>query len=237
MYVFKNIKTTTKLPVEIFAHGAHCVSYSGNCLMSGLIGYRSGNRGRCVGSCRKPYELINLTTNESLGTSYILSMKDLATIEVLKDLDFVDSLKIEGRMKRPEYVAASVRACRQALDDGIVDFETKDMLRSVFARSGFTDGYYMGKLGSDMFGKREKEDVISANESLFKKIRSLYNKEAQLIPLKMQFKAISDELMSLSITDDFGNTAFVEEAPPEKAEKSINVTLSGIVTSVKFEQL
>lgn len=136
----KNVKTTTKLPVEIFAHGAHCVSYSGNCLMSGLIGYRSGNRGRCVGSCRKPYELINLTTNESLGTSYILSMKDLATIEVLKDLDFVDSLKIEGRMKEPSYVSNVISHYRYALDNGKPIDNSMKNLQKTFTRS-FTKGY------------------------------------------------------------------------------------------------
>lgn len=77
----KEIKKEAKIPLEIFVHGALCVSYSGNCLMSGLIGYRSGNRGRCVGSCRKPYELIDCTTGKSLGSSYILSTKDLNTID------------------------------------------------------------------------------------------------------------------------------------------------------------
>jgi putative protease len=80
----KEIKKIAQIPIEIFVHGALCVSYSGNCLMSGLIGYRSGNRGRCVGSCRKPYELIDRNTGESLGTNYILSTKDLNTIDILK---------------------------------------------------------------------------------------------------------------------------------------------------------
>ena len=82
----KEIKKTCQIPLEIFVHGALCVSYSGNCLMSGLIGYRSGNRGRCVGSCRKPYELIDRDTGQSLGQSYILSKKDLNTIDYIEEL-------------------------------------------------------------------------------------------------------------------------------------------------------
>lgn len=82
----KEIRRIAKIPLEIFVHGALCVSYSGNCLMSGLIGYRSGNRGRCVGSCRKEYELIDKTTDTSLGKNYILSTKDLNTIDYINAL-------------------------------------------------------------------------------------------------------------------------------------------------------
>ncbi len=82
----KEIKKIAKIPLEIFVQGALCISYSGNCLMSGLIGYRSGNRGRCVGSCRKEFELIDKTTETSLGKNYILSAKDLNTIDYIDDL-------------------------------------------------------------------------------------------------------------------------------------------------------
>lgn len=139
----KKVKEEIKMPIEVFAHGAHCVSYSGNCLMSGLIGYRSGNRGRCVGSCRKPYELINKTKNESLGTSYILSMKDLATIESINDLSFVDSLKIEGRMKEPSYVANVIKHYRSAIDNGMISNDAVFNLEKTFHRS-FTKGYLFG---------------------------------------------------------------------------------------------
>ncbi|MFV0517664.1 MAG: DUF3656 domain-containing protein [Aminipila sp.] len=135
----KEIKKIAKIPLEIFVHGALCVSYSGNCLMSGLIGYRSGNRGRCVGSCRKEYELINKTTETSLGKSYILSTKDLNTIDYINDLKEVDSLKIEGRMKEPAYVANVVSKYRMALDDNITK-EDKENLSKTFNRT-FTKGY------------------------------------------------------------------------------------------------
>ncbi len=146
----QRIKKISKMPIEAFVHGALCVSYSGNCLMSGLIGYRSGNRGRCVGSCRKPYELINSTTNETLTKSYILSMKDLCTIDKIKDLSFVDSLKIEGRMKEPVYVANVVNLYRKALD-GQYEKEDLNLLRKTFNRT-YTKGYIF---------KEDKENIVN----------------------------------------------------------------------------
>ncbi|MGL4344941.1 MAG: DUF3656 domain-containing U32 family peptidase [Cellulosilyticaceae bacterium] len=135
----KEIKRIAKIPLEIFVHGALCVSYSGNCLMSGLIGYRSGNRGRCVGSCRKEYELIDQTTDTSLGENYILSTKDLNTIDYINDLKEIDSLKIEGRMKEPAYVANVISRYRMALDHKITK-EDKENLSKTFNRT-FTKGY------------------------------------------------------------------------------------------------
>ena len=135
----KEIRRIAKIPIEIFVHGALCVSYSGNCLMSGLIGYRSGNRGRCVGSCRKEYELIDKTTDTSLGKNYILSTKDLNTIDYTNDLIEIDSLKIEGRMKEPAYVANVVSKYRMALDNKITE-EDKENLNKTFNRT-FTKGY------------------------------------------------------------------------------------------------
>ena len=135
----KEIKQAAKIPLEIFVHGALCVSYSGNCLMSGLIGYRSGNRGRCVGSCRKEYELFDKTTGTSLGRSYLLSTKDLNTIDYIDELKEIDSLKIEGRMKEPAYVANVVAQYRAALD-GKASAGNKDNLKKTFNRT-FTKGY------------------------------------------------------------------------------------------------
>lgn len=135
----KQIKKLAKIPLEIFVHGALCISYSGNCLMSGLIGYRSGNRGRCVGSCRKEYELIDTTTDSTLAKNYILSTKDLNTIDYINDLKEIDSLKIEGRMKEPAYVANVVSKYRKALDEDITK-EDKENLNKTFHRT-FTKGY------------------------------------------------------------------------------------------------
>lgn len=135
----KEIKRKAEIPLEIFVHGALCVSYSGNCLMSGLLGNRCANRGRCVGSCRKAYELIDKTTDTSLGNSYILSTKDLNTIDYIHDLKEIDSLKIEGRMKAPTYVANVVSKYRRALDHKITG-EDKENLKKTFNRT-FTKGY------------------------------------------------------------------------------------------------
>ncbi|MDD7718478.1 MAG: DUF3656 domain-containing protein [Eubacteriaceae bacterium] len=144
----KEIKRLSKVPIEIFVHGALCVSYSGNCLMSGLIGYRSGNRGRCVGSCRKEYELIDKSADKSLGKSYILSTKDLNTIEQIDQLKGIDSLKIEGRMKEPAYVANVVSQYRKALD-GQAGSEDIDNLKKTFNRT-FTKGYLFNEDKKDI---------------------------------------------------------------------------------------
>ncbi|MEG0156095.1 MAG: U32 family peptidase [Anaerovoracaceae bacterium] len=151
------IKKIAKVPLEVFVHGALCVSYSGNCLMSGLIGYRSGNRGRCVGSCRKEYELIEMDTEKSLGKSYILSTKDLNTIDHIHALKGIDSLKIEGRMKEPAYVANVVSKYRKALDDKITE-EDKDDLQKTFNRT-FTKGY--------LFHEDQKEITNTARPNNF----------------------------------------------------------------------
>ncbi|MEE0773329.1 MAG: peptidase U32 family protein, partial [Anaerovoracaceae bacterium] len=139
----RKIRRNAEIPVEIFVHGALCISYSGNCLMSGLIGYRSGNRGRCVGSCRKPYELIDTATGNSMGESYILSTKDLNTIDHIEEMRGIDSLKIEGRMKEPVYVANVVSKYRAALD-GSLTAEDKENLDKTFNRT-YTKGYIFGE--------------------------------------------------------------------------------------------
>ena len=139
----KQIRKTSGIPIEVFVHGALCVSYSGNCLMSGLIGYRSGNRGRCVGSCRKPYELLDRETGESFGSGYLLSMKDLNTIDYIEELKAADSLKIEGRMKEPAYVANVTSRYRRALD-GEIDLSDKEALQKTFNRT-YTKGYMFGE--------------------------------------------------------------------------------------------
>lgn len=144
----KEIKKAVSIPLEIFIHGALCVSYSGNCLMSGLIGYRSGNRGRCVGSCRKEYQLIDKTTNQSFEKCYLLSMKDLNTIDHIQELKNIDSLKIEGRMKEPFYVANVVAKYREALD-GTISTSSKQQLEKTFHRT-FTKGYLFGEDKKDI---------------------------------------------------------------------------------------
>lgn len=134
----RKIKETTGIEVETFIHGALCVSYSGNCLMSSMIGERSGNRGRCAGCCRRLYTLIDIEEgNKALTKGYLLSMKDLNTANYIKDMDFVDSYKIEGRMKEPAYVGAVTRLYRQIIDNEQVD--RREFVK-VFNRT-YTKGY------------------------------------------------------------------------------------------------
>ncbi len=134
----RKIKKETKVPIELFVHGALCVSYSGNCLMSGLIGLRSGNRGRCVGCCRKEFTLYN--DIKTFGKNYLLSMKDLNTTSYIKDIQIADSLKIEGRMKEPTYVASVVRTYRDLINNNISVLEANANLEKTFHRT-FTKGY------------------------------------------------------------------------------------------------
>lgn len=135
--VLKDIKNNLDIELETFIHGALCVCYSGNCFMSSMIGERSGNRGRCAGCCRQIYSLINLNTNKNINTGYLLSMKDLNTINYIKDLKFIDSLKVEGRMKDGSYVYSVAKAYREALDN---DSNLNNSLDYIFNRT-YTKGF------------------------------------------------------------------------------------------------
>lgn len=135
--IIKEIKYKADIEVETFIHGALCVSYSGNCFMSASIGERSGNRGRCAGCCRKLYTLVDLDNKTNIKTGYLLSMKDLNLSSYIKDMEFIDSFKIEGRMKEPAYVASVTNTYRKIIDKENVD--TKD-LEKVFNRT-YTKGF------------------------------------------------------------------------------------------------
>ena len=156
------------IETEIFVHGALCMSVSGQCYMSAMIGSRSANRGCCGQACRLPFSAVGDKNKAAL------SLKDLSLLPNAQELAEmgVDSFKIEGRMKRPEYVASAVHELKAALEGEAPDMK---LLRGVFSRSGFTDGYYTAQR-QDMFGVREKDDVISAHE-LIPKIHELYRFE------------------------------------------------------------
>lgn len=168
----KYLCENSPLELEVFVHGALCMCVSGQCLMSAFLGSRSGNRGLCAQPCRLPFKAEN-------GTGHDLSLKDLSLVEYIKELSELGvlSFKIEGRMKRPEYVCAAVKACRMAAD-GELNAEILRDLESLFTRSGFTDGYYKNKKGREMFGFREKENVKSATKDLLSKYSSMYNRES-----------------------------------------------------------
>ncbi len=175
----KMIRDAVNTELEVFVHGAHCMSTSGNCYLSAMLGERSGNRGLCAQGCR-----LNWTNTH--GREYALSLKDMSYLDNIKDLMEIgiNSFKIEGRMKRPEYVAAAVSSLKKAMND---EFYDKLTLRSVFSRSGFTDGYLKGKRTVDMFGYRLKEDVTSAT-TVLKELETSYKNEIR--PNKANAKLI-----------------------------------------------
>lgn len=207
----KEIKNNTEAEIEIFIHGALCMSVSGQCYMSSIFGERSGNRGLCAQPCRLPFAVQGGTGND-------LSLKDLSLVEKADDILSmgIESLKIEGRMKRPEYVSAAVTSVKCSLD-GNLQQDLTEKLRAVFSRSGFTQGYFESKLGREMFGIRQKEDVTASTNKVLTDLSRAYEKETPLIPVEFYLSVVEGEKVSLSVSA-MGKTCFVsDDAIPEKA--------------------
>lgn len=205
-----DIRRKTDAELEMFVHGALCMCVSGQCLMSAVFGGRSGNRGLCAQPCRLPFAAEG-------GTGHDLSLRDLSLLPYLRELSDsgIASFKIEGRMKRPEYVAAAVTACRKALD-GAENDEIFDVLRRVFSRSGHTDGYYMAKRGVSMFGTRQKEDVTAAS-SVLPELQKLYAEDKPLYPVTFSFTAKENAPVTLTAFSS-GKEISVEGDVPQKAQ-------------------
>ena len=201
------------IELEVFVHGALCMCVSGQCYFSAVLGSRSGNRGKCAQPCRLPFSLNG-------GSDHALSLKDNSLINHIKDLENagVASLKIEGRMKRPEYVCAATRACVEARDFGFVTDKTRDNLEKVFSRTGFTDGYILGKRTGDMFGRRTKDDVQSADSRLLKDIANSYKAEYSHIPVDIDFSAKAGEAPKIEITDGASKVTCVADTLAETAK-------------------
>lgn len=174
----RRIHEQVDIEIECFVHGALCYCYSGQCLLSSLIGGRSGNRGRCAQPCRLPYD-VKRDGKSCLGKDqrYVMSLKDLCVLDILPELleAGIDSLKIEGRMKSPRYTAGVVSIYRKYVDmykkwgrDGYqVNPEDKKMLLDLFDRGGFTEGYYRQHNGRDMVALKEKPAFRQGNQKLF----------------------------------------------------------------------
>ena len=186
----RHICAHAPVEIETFMHGALCVCYSGQCLMSSMIGGRSGNRGRCAQPCRLPYTLVDEKGQDVLGDkagSYLLSPRDLSTIDVIPDLieAGVSSLKIEGRMKRPEYVATVVRTYREAIDTYYagkgyaVTQEERDDLAQIFNRD-FTTAYLEGRPGKAMLSDRRPN-----NRGLLIGRVTAYDWDARIVTVKL----------------------------------------------------
>lgn len=186
----KYICENSKADIEVFVHGALCVSYSGQCFMSSMIGNRSGNRGRCAQPCRQKYSLINYNTKEVINTNgeYLLSQKDLNAIEEIDKVieAGVYSLKIEGRMKKPEYVATVVESYRKTIDDYLktkkinVSDETINDLYTIFNRK-FTKGLLLGDVGIETMNSN-----LPNNIGLFVGTVIDYNKKAKRLKIKLE---------------------------------------------------
>lgn len=231
--VIEKIKKEIDIEVEVFVHGALCVSYSGQCLMSSLIGHRSGNRGTCVQSCRKKYDLYDEEGNKLNKENYLLSTKDLCTLENLDKIikTGVDSLKIEGRMKRPEYVYLVSKVYKKAIDNyyatGRLKIDEKDMLnlKKMFNRK-FTKGFILGeKNDAFTFSKRPNHKGITIGEIISKVKNNLKIKLTKDVN-------VHDGLRILDEKEDKGliiNKMFVEG-------KEVNHAKKGDVITVKYDK-
>ncbi len=180
------------IEAEVFVHGALCVCHSGQCLFSSLVGGRSGNRGECAQPCRLPYK----TEKQN---AYPLSLKDLSLAAHVKELSDmgVASFKIEGRMKSPEYVRETAAIWRRLIDeDRSADKHELEELARIFSRGGYTDGYYEGRIGSNMLGVRSEEDKrISRELTPFTGIK-------RKIPISLHAKFLRGEAVSLTAYPD-----------------------------------
>ena len=195
------------MEIEAFVHGAHCMSVSGQCWMSAAMGGRSANRGCCAQPCRLPF-----TADPKQKQICALSLKDQSLVQHLPEMIEmgVQSLKIEGRMKRPEYVAAAVTACRSALRGESYDLHE---LQSIFSRSGFTDGYFTG-IRKDMFGTRRKEDVTAAQD-VMRGLRERYQKPRKAAKLDAHYMIRQGTPAALTVTDGISSVTVQGDLPQQ----------------------
>ena len=199
--------------VEVFGHGALCMCYSGQCAMSAMIGGRSGNRGTCAQPCRLPYTV-------GKKTGYLLSLKDNNLSPYLRQMEEmgVSCVKLEGRMKRPEYVAAVTGIYRRLLDEKRPPSPTEQaQLERAFSRSGFTDGYWTGRRGAKMFGMRPES--ARWPEDWFAQVRKTYEGGAENRPVAVDFtcRIAAGEEAALTAALPDGRSVTVTGPVPEAA--------------------
>lgn len=215
----------TKTEIEVFIHGAICMSYSGQCLMSSILGGRSGNRGCCAQPCRLPYAIEE--NGHKYAEGYLLSPKDLALVNKLGRLREigVKSLKIEGRLKRAEYVSAVVGIYRKYLDNTVKVSES-DMaeLKNAFSRSGFTDGYFSGKLGAQMMSHKTPGNISDNKFSDDAKKRAAKDANIRKIPIHITAMLMKNQPPEVTFYDNDNNYATVSGAV--NAETAINKPLN-----------
>lgn len=204
------VAAASPIEVEAFVHGAMCMAVSGQCMMSAFLGGRSGNRGACAGPCRLPFDAaptVGALRPGQPGQAYHLSLKDMDLVPYLRELAAagVASVKIEGRLRTPEYAAAAVAACRAARAGEPYD---EALLRDIFSRSGFTDGYLTGRNDKNMFGVRTEQDA-AATRAAAPRARELYRRELARVPVDFEVSvpAGSGGRIRLQATDPEGRTA------------------------------
>lgn len=199
------------MEIEVFVHGALCMSVSGQCLMSAVVGGRSANRGMCAQPCRLPCSV------KKGREDYALSLKDMCYFDELSELAGcgVDSMKIEGRMKRPEYAALSADCAVKAMNGESYD---RDLLASVFSRGGFTDGYLYRRTGAEMFGRRTKDDAKNA-AAAYPRIHEIYRREYKRGRLSFFVTLKCGEPLKIGAMDENGLYAEVTGDIPQAAEK------------------
>jgi len=209
----RSICQKSPIAIEVFAHGALCMSWSGQCAMSALIGERSGNRGLCAQPCRLPYRL------DGGKTGHPLSLKDMNLASHLGELEKmgVSVLKLEGRMKRPEYVAVITRIYAALLKEKrLPTAEELEQLERAFSRSGFTGGYWQGDTGPHMFGTRSESAPDPA--ALFKEARAAYEKEdRRTVPVSLSAEISANRPARLTADDGAGRTYTAQGPVPEPA--------------------
>ena len=231
----RRVREEVDVEIESFVHGALCYCYSGQCLMSSLIGGRSGNRGRCAQPCRLPYRVYEGQHGQGKpavmnreNEKYVLSLKDLCTLDILPDIleAGVYSLKIEGRMKSPRYTAGVVSIYRKDADRYLdhgregyhVEPEDRKMLLDLFDRGGFTSGYYEEHNGRDMVALKEKPEFREGNQKLFDYLDRAYV-EAELKESVMGHVILETGKPSVMTLSCSGVEVTVNGQAPEAAQK------------------
>lgn len=212
----ESVVKNSGIEVEMFIHGAYCVSYSGQCLMSWAMGGRSGNRGECAQPCRLPYA-------SDSENKYPLSLKDMSLASHITELiDIgVSSLKIEGRMKNPSYVYGVTKIYRRLLDENRnANPDEMHELASYFSRSGFSDGYFIGKTNASMLGIRSESDKEeSRNKS---SSSSLYSGLTKKVPVEIEVSVKKDAPSEMTMKSDFREVTVLGDIPIE----AVNAPLS-----------
>ena len=206
----RKIADNAEAELEIFVHGALCMCYSGQCLMSSIIGGRSGNRGRCAQPCRLSYSL--LENGKQVRDGFLLSPKDLCLADVLENVKKTKSvsLKIEGRLKRGEYVAAVTSVYRKYLDnEGKLSVEDRQILLDAFNRGGFTKGFFGNETGNLMMCYDNPSNVSEHKFSDDVKKKTEEDANFMKVPIYMYARLAKGEKMSLTVWDDNSNSVTV----------------------------